>query len=448
LGDPEAARDEGRLASIDILRGIAIGWVVLFHLWGDLEFFPPVPRDYYEQLAWQVKHGEGPWRVFTAFTDLIFRDGFQGVPLFMMISGLSLTIAAYRAGDALAWPKFFAQRFRKLLVPYWAGVVLTYGVMALIAWRQVSIGGGGFGDHFANGVSISLASRINVDAGVVFASFALIPRLVRDEWFFAPQLALWFVGLLAQYYLLFPLLFVLMKRIGVVPFLVVTFGATVMANWWEISRYGEPELQFRLVTGWAPFRLFEFTAGMAIGWLLASPDRHPALRFARRPAVIACALLAGFAAHTAGDLLIGRWSVHYWQALALPLVTLGIALLALPLLVKRPGGVEVTLPMRGLATVGVMSYGILIVSDAMRLVASQLRLEGIGDGAWWAFLVAVYVPVTMLVAWPLSRVLGLMPRRSTTVRERDVRRTDGELASPANAPAEVAVEPTGAGGGA
>ena len=57
---------------------------------------------YYEQLTWQVQQGRGPWAIFTSFTDLFFRDGFQGVPLFMMISGLSLTIAAYRAGDGAA----------------------------------------------------------------------------------------------------------------------------------------------------------------------------------------------------------------------------------------------------------------------------------------------------------------------------------------------------------
>ena len=129
VGERESAPAEGRLVAIDVLRGLAIAWVVLFHLWGDLEFFPPVPREYYEQLTWQFGHGDGPLAIFTSFTDLLFRDGFQGVPLFMMISGVSLTIAAYRAGEALRWPRFFVARFRKLLVPYWVGVALTYAVI-------------------------------------------------------------------------------------------------------------------------------------------------------------------------------------------------------------------------------------------------------------------------------------------------------------------------------
>lgn len=407
---PPASGDE-RIVAIDILRGVAIVWVVLFHLWGDLEFFPGAPQQYYEQLTWQVRHDTGASRIFTSGTDLLFRDGFQGVPLFMMISGLSLTIAAYRVGDALRWPRFFAQRFRKLLIPYWVGVALTYGVIAAIAWRQLSLHGGSFADQFTGGVTISLHTHLSIDASVVFASVALLPRLTGADWFFAPQLALWFVGLLAQYYLLFPILFFVMKRTGVVPFLLATFAITVGANWWIVREYGAPEFKFWLVTGWAPFRLFEFTAGMAIGWLLAGPDRHRALAFVRQPAVLVAAVMLGVAAHTAGDLMIGRWTVHYWQSMALPLSTLGLALLVLPLLVRRPGRIDVSAPVRALTTVGVMSYAILIVSDAMRLVASQVRLEGASGPLWWVFLAAVYVPGTLLVAWPLAHMLGLMPRR-------------------------------------
>ncbi len=409
--DERPGADASRLPSIDILRGFAIAWVILFHLWGDLEFFPGAPHAYYDQLTYQVREGNGVWAIFTSLTDLFFRDGFQGVPLFMMISGISLTIAAYRTGDALRWPRFFAQRFRKLLVPYWIGVALTYGVIGLIAWRQVALGADSFTGQFTGGVTISLASIVNVDRDIAIASVTLVPRLLEARWFFAPQLALWFVGLLAQYYLLFPLLFWLMKRAGVVPFLLLTFAITVGSNIWIVERYGAPEFQFAMVTGWAPFRLFEFTGGMAIGWLLAGPGRERALTIARHPAAIVAMLITGFGVHTAGDLLIGEWTARYWQAMALPLVTLGLALLALPLLVKRPSRVEASAPARALATIGVMSYALLIVNDPMRLVASQLRLEDVSSVVWWSFLVGFYVPVSVALAWPLAHLFGLFPKR-------------------------------------
>jgi peptidoglycan/LPS O-acetylase OafA/YrhL len=419
VDEQNPAPENARMVPIDILRGVAILWVVLFHLWGDLEFFPGVPREYYEQLTWQLKHGNGPWAIFTSFTDLLFRDGFQGVPLFMMISGVSLTIAAYRAGEGLNWPRFFFARFRKLLAPYWVGVALTYAVISAIAWRQATTGSGSFSGHFGHGVTISLHTIILIDGGVIWASIALVPRLFEDQWFFAPQLALWFVGLLAQYYLLFPLLFFAMRRVGVVAFLVLTFGATVMANWWIVHEYGALELRFFLVTGWAPFRLFEFTAGMAIGWLLVAPEARRVLACMRNPLVMFAALALGLAAHTTGDLLIGRWTADaltaggggiYLQSLALPLVTLGLALLVLPLLVKPPSRIDRSVPLRALTTVGVMSYALLIINDPMRLVASQLRVEAVPGAVWWTFLVAVYVPLSVGLAWPLAKVLGLLPR--------------------------------------
>jgi peptidoglycan/LPS O-acetylase OafA/YrhL len=420
----------GRLAAIDILRGIAILWVVLFHIWGDLEYFPGVPREYYEQLTWQVQHGRGIGAISTAFTDLLFRDGFQGVPLFMMISGLSLTIAAYRSGDGPSWPRFMLARFRKLLLPYWFGVVLTYGVIAAIAWRQSTIGDGGFAAQWGGGVTIARFSIVNVDWHVVYASFALMPRLLDAEYFFAPQLALWFAALIAQYYLLFPLLFWLMRRIGVAPFIILTFALTVGANWWIIQQFGAPEIKFSLVTGWAPFRLFEFTSGMALGWLLVDPRARRWLAFARQPAVIVLALVAGLAAHTGGDLLIGQWQAQYWQSLALPLVTLGLALLALPLLVRWPSRIDGWAPVRAFATLGVMSYGILIVSDAMRLVASQLRVEGVPAGWWWAFLIGIYVPASVAIAWPVSKAFGLMPRRDLSAAERRLQRARAPQPAP------------------
>jgi peptidoglycan/LPS O-acetylase OafA/YrhL len=399
-----------RLISVDLLRGFAIMWVVLFHLWGDIEFFPLAPSVYYAQLTDNIRDGAPPFAILTSFTDLFFRTGFQGVPLFMMISGISLTIAAYRLGDGLAWPAFFGQRFRKLLVPYWVGVVLTYAVMAGIAWRQSAMGDASFADSFTSGVTIAVGSVINVDWGVAYASFALYPRMMRAEWFFAPQLALWFVGLLAQYYLMFPVLFAVMRRIGAPAFLLATFAVTVLANVWIVDRYGAPEFRFWMVTGWAPFRLFEFTFGMAAGWLLVAPDAARARRVLRHPITIVAMLFVGLAAHTAGGLMIGEWTLRYWQSFALPLVTLGLGLLVLPLLLRGPSAQNAAWPLRAFAAVGVMSYAILIVNDPLRLIASQLRVEGIEGVAWWLFLIA-YVPVSVALAWPLARVLGLMPRR-------------------------------------
>jgi hypothetical protein len=68
-----------------------------------------------------------------------------------------------------------------------------------------------------------------------------------------------------------------------------------------------------------------------------------------------------------------------------------------------------------------MSYALLIVNDPMRLVASQLRLEDVSSAVWWTFLVAVYVPASIALGWPLARALGLMPKRPAASTERPPR---------------------------
>jgi hypothetical protein len=181
---------------------------------------------------------------------------------------------------------------------------------------------------------------------------------------------------------------------------------------WVVDQYRVPEVKFWLVTGWAPFRLIEFTLGMAIGWLIASPERGRALSLARNPIFVVSAFAAGIGVHTCGGVFTGDPHSGYWQAVALPLSTVGLALIVLPLIVKPTSRVDVTAPMRAVATLGMMSYAILIINECMRLVASQVRIENPSNEVWWTFIVAIYVPVTVLLAWPVAHLLGLMPQRA------------------------------------
>src|SRR5438309_10210822 len=87
-----AEAETGRLPAIDILRGLAIFWVILFHLWGDIKFFPGAPSGYYEAFHDRLSGDGTTYTIFTAFTDIVFCDGFKSVPLLLMISDFLLTI--------------------------------------------------------------------------------------------------------------------------------------------------------------------------------------------------------------------------------------------------------------------------------------------------------------------------------------------------------------------
>ncbi len=404
---PGEAAPPARFAGIDVLRGLAILWVVLFHLWGDIVFFPPAPAEYYRRFWGQLGEA-GAWPVFTSITDIFFRDGYQGVPLFMMLSGLTLTIAAHRAGAKLRWPSFQFQRFRKLLVPYWFGCAFAMAVMAIIAYVRIHIHGGDFLDTWTNGITTAKHARVVLDWGMALAAFTGVPRIISQHWFFAPSGALWFVVLLAQYYALFPLMYAVMRRTGSLPLLALTLAVTLVSRFWMLTMDQPLEVNFRFVNALANFRIFEFALGMAIGQLLASGEPAHLLRLLRSwPAVVAC-VAVGFAVHTAGDMI--DMEAGYLQTFDYPLIIAGLALMGLPLLVGMTGPGPLVL--RPVAFVGVISYAVLIVNDPLRMVASELRNEGVAAGWWWFFLI-IYVPASILLAWPLATVLGLMPKKSS-----------------------------------
>lgn len=139
-------RATGRIVSIDMLRGLAILWVIIFHLWIDINLVALPPADYYH-IAWD-RVADGAWNsVGTALIDAIARIGFQGVPLFMMLSGLALYMSAARSGGTGPVVPYYIARLRRLLVPYWAGFALCFAAVCGIALLRVWLDGGSFADQ-------------------------------------------------------------------------------------------------------------------------------------------------------------------------------------------------------------------------------------------------------------------------------------------------------------
>ena len=85
-------RDDGsgRIVAIDITRGFAICWVVLYHLWSDLRYPNVYPQqgDAFRAVPHRFAEGNVVGGL-TAISDAFFRVGYLGVPLFMLLSGLS-----------------------------------------------------------------------------------------------------------------------------------------------------------------------------------------------------------------------------------------------------------------------------------------------------------------------------------------------------------------------
>ncbi len=417
-----------RIAAIDILRGFAIIGVVLNHLWDDIRNHAVPAHWYYARVGWDVRDGE--WsRVPTALFEAILRGGYL-VPLFMMLSGLSLYMATARKPDSLDIPTFYRRRFRQLIVPYWFAVVLTLSTIIAIAIIQVALHGGGFAYQYHH-VTEGRYDYIAPGHWELVASVLLIPRAFSSEWLSSPPPLMWFVVPILQYYLLFPFLLRLIGRIGVARFALTAFAATIAARLALIVFVGpigdNPARYF--AHAFVPFRFFEFALGMSLGYLLVH-HRERLREIISRPAIIALMVVAGFAMEITGVLVDERDA--YIGAVGAPIVVLGVALLVLPMMLAPARRLEVSAPGRLLAWVGPLSFAVLIASEPIRLVASLLRVEQVPTAFWWLFLV-LYFPMTFFLARPIARLLGLgrqaKPARPPAATDAPMATSDDALAT-------------------
>jgi peptidoglycan/LPS O-acetylase OafA/YrhL len=409
-----AVAPSSRIGSLDMLRGFAIMWVVLFHLWGDVKIGAHLPRYYETRLFDRVTGGEFNG-VFTLSIDAFCRLGYLGVPLFMMFSGLSLYLSASRPGPGLSVLTFYRKRLGKVLVPYWVGFGVIWLGACLVAALQVYWQGGSFMFQYHHGVTVAGFDVIDLTWEKALLHMALVPRLFSDVWLNTPPGALWFVALIVQYYLLFPLLRPLLDRVGPLPFLAGALTIELATRAVIIAMYGGlfAPTAFHVTTVWAPARITEFAIGMAAGYVMVHRPRLLRV-YMTAPGDIAGIVALGLLALVVGTTT--EWDSRYVPIINNALVIFGLSAISLVLIVKAPGLLESNPLGRLLAWVGVMSYAMLIVNEPMRLLQSAIR-GNVSNEWWWAFLIVVYVPVGALLAWPLAKILGLLPPPRAATRE-------------------------------
>jgi hypothetical protein len=294
---------------------------------------------------------------------------------------------------------------RRLLVPYWVGFAITVAFAAALAFVQWQRHGGApYTDFLRNG-------DINLHTDQLVAGLLLIPRMFRNEWQFALEGSLWFVIVVVQYYLLFPLMLGSLRRAGPVHIVAGTLALTIGSTALMIAATGDLLERRSWVETAAPFRIFEFGVGIAIGWMLAKR----AADFSFTPLTACASIGAGSALFVAGcfvPLESGYMTVLQW-----PLIITGLALLSAPLLVTRG---DFAFPGRMLASIGILSYALLIVNEPMRSITHTMRAEGAPGGWVAAWVVLGFIPLTFLLARPLALRLDLVELERPVVRVEDI----------------------------
>jgi peptidoglycan/LPS O-acetylase OafA/YrhL len=370
-----------RLNWLDGIKGISILWIAFFHgfriLIGDGRY-PSALGDGYLSIYWaqcapQTLLGDAGCALAAAGV-AISQVGFHAVAVFLVLSGFGLTYSLAKTGEpAGGWLGWYRSRLLRLFPMYWVAH-LVYLLLPFQARYEAL-------DY--RFVLSFLGDRI-YPVEMIF-------------YYFNP--ALWYFGLLLQLYLVYPLLFRLLQKVGPTAFLVVTALATLAARYVMLVAW--PVNGLYLQGAFFLPRLWEFALGMALG-LLYRRDAPSADRW------LFCwpALVAGAVLYWLG---VESYATTASYTFADPLIGTGLAIV-LAHLARQVDRIPAIGP--GIVTVGAYSYGLYLVHQpfVLYVAAAARHLPTPGFVAVLAALIAVLATVGMAVEIRVNqltqRVLG------------------------------------------
>jgi peptidoglycan/LPS O-acetylase OafA/YrhL len=344
-----------RIAGLDGVRGLAALYVVVNHIF--LRAFPGYPAD--TAPFWAA------WFIYGRFA----------VVVFIVLSGLSLTLAPARHGwrlDGLS--RFARRRAWRILPPYWAAL----GLSLLVAWLIVPPPG-----------------QAAPDAWSVLVNGLLVQNIVAAP---TPNRAFWSIAVEAQLYLLFPLLLLLVRRRGAIAMLAAVTAAVAV-----IGIVGPHVAGIdTFVIQSAPDLAALFAVGVLAGGIVVAGERRRSWPWAWIALAAATPVLATIVWH--GSV----WTLDrlYWVDLALGPA---IACLLAALVTGRPAPLLRALDSRPIRGLGLSSYSLYLIHGPIVVVLYEKVVAGrVGHGApSFLLAVAVIVPLTVIAARGFAAVFEI-----------------------------------------
>jgi len=234
-----------RLTWLDSMKGISILWIAFFHFFGTYQnnrfpsaigpnYFPSflqqcAPTSTLETLGCTAK----------GFYVAVASVGFHAVAVFLILSGFGLTFSLARTGEPEGgWLSWYRGRLLRLFPMYWLAH-LIYLISPFIARPE----------------------PIDYRFLLSFLGDRVWPV---DMIFFYINPAWWYFGLLVELYLVFPLLFRLLQKMGPLRFLVFCGAVTFLSRYVLLMVIGAHGSYVQGAFFGA--RLWEFAAGMVLGW--------------------------------------------------------------------------------------------------------------------------------------------------------------------------------------
>src|SRR5438477_11983736 len=222
-----------RLLWLDIAKALAISWVVYFHFFNTCFEHAQFPSNDWSSLAASAT------TILRMVWLKISGIGFHAVGVFIILSGWALMESTARPADSrlLKWGSWYRARFLRLYPMYWVAH-LVYLVSPFVARLE------------------PIDSRIILSLlGLRFIDITMNFMYLNAAW--------WYFSMLIQFYLIFPLLFWIARRLGPFTFLLIACALGFFARYLMLVVY--PQHGFWVLGGFAICRLPEFALGMALG---------------------------------------------------------------------------------------------------------------------------------------------------------------------------------------
>lgn len=258
------ASNSGEIQWLEFVKGFSIFWIICDHLVWRLFISPfPIsgPSNDWPPIAERIQQlaplsGYGIWDIPLNLFRWIGGLGFEGVQLFLVASGFGLTWSLLRRGQARPdWRDYYVRRFWRIYPIWWVAhlAILTLGLLTPLTFGV---------DPTRPGVWASLLGlRIGAQQMYVFSA----------SW--------WFVGMIIQFYAVFPFVFWLFERCGWRRFLAVMLPIGIAVRAAGLWLFDQPLAGMHYLDAWSHGAIFlsrlpEFVLGMALAGAMAeAPER-------------------------------------------------------------------------------------------------------------------------------------------------------------------------------
>ncbi len=248
LSAPEKAPAKNRLPWLESIKALSLIWIFLNHVaercfgspfFGNPDAHWPSLSERISQVLSPQSPGIGGW-LLTLLRDFAWL-GDQGVSVFLLVSGLTLTWSCLTLNAPISWRHFYRRRILRIY-PMW--VVANLLMLFPLAF---------FGLHLS-----LLHPRLYLSL--------LGIRILPDQLYYGNS-AWWFITLLLQLYIVFPLLWRLLDRLGPIRFAIIVPAAALLIRGAGLSFFHD------YLDAWARGAIFitrlpEFALGMSFAVML------------------------------------------------------------------------------------------------------------------------------------------------------------------------------------